>query len=233
MNAWSRPPIGKFGICAHRQSALAGEDCNGRILNSGSCQFSNRRSRSCWRETPPQVKDLASLRDLHQTDAIDDHVPFFHRLWSMGKARYGADQIHQGILESTAIDIYNHGEMYRDFTCVDDLVRGLRLLMDVVPVRPVSRDEIEAGDNISPVAPYRVVNIGNSEKVLLLDYIDAIEAELGIKAERNYMDMQLGDLPATWANADPLNQMTGYVPQTDYRVWIARFVKWYRDYYKI
>jgi UDP-glucuronate 4-epimerase len=76
------------------------------------------------------------------------------------------------------------------------------------------------------------VNIGNSEKVLLLDYIDAIEAELGIKAERNYMDMQLGDLPATWANADLLKQLTGYVPQTDFRIGIAKFVKWYRDYYQ-
>jgi UDP-glucuronate 4-epimerase len=104
----------------------------------------------------------------------------------------------RGILEGAPIDIYNHGEMYRDFTYVDDLVRGLRLLMDVVSVRPASRDEIEKGDSISPVAPYRVVNIGNSERIFLLDYIDAIEAELGIKAERNYMDMQLGDLPATW-----------------------------------
>lgn len=133
------------------------------------------------------------------------------------------------ILDGRPIDIYNNGEMYRDFTYVDDLVRAIRLLIDVAPVRPED-GEVPEGDSLSPVAPYRVINIGNSEKVRLLDFVDAIEDCLGEKAERNYMGMQTGDVPATWANADLLKTLTGYRPQTDFRDGIAKFINWYRDY---
>ena len=135
------------------------------------------------------------------------------------------------ILDGRPIDIYNHGEMYRDFTYVDDLVLGIRLLIDAVPVRPTSRDEIEPGDNLSPVAPFRVVNIGNSDKVRLLDFIEAIEVCLGKNAIRNYMDMQKGDVPATWANVELLQRLTGYRPQTDFQEGVAQFVAWFREYY--
>lgn len=135
------------------------------------------------------------------------------------------------ILAGRPIDIYNHGEMYRDFTYVDDLVRGIRLLMDAVPVRPASRSDIAAGDSLSPVAPYRIVNIGNSRQVKLLDFVDILEAELGVKAVRNFMDMQPGDVPATWADASLLQSLTGYRPQTEFRTGIARFVSWFREYY--
>lgn len=136
------------------------------------------------------------------------------------------------ILEGRPIDIYNHGDMYRDFTYVDDLVRGIRLLIDAAPVRPERPEDIPDWDSLSPVAPYRVVNIGNSDKVRLVDFVDAIEAELGIEAERNYMEMQKGDVPATWADARALRELTGYAPQTDIRDGIARFVAWFRDYYR-
>jgi UDP-glucuronate 4-epimerase len=137
-----------------------------------------------------------------------------------------------GILAGRPIDIYNSGDMYRDFTYVTDLVRAIRLLIDAVPARPTSADQIEPGDSLSPAAPFRVVNIGNSEKIRLLDFIEAIEAELGMEAKRNYMEMQLGDVPATWANADLLKRLTGYQPKTDYRDGIAQFVAWFRDYYQ-
>jgi len=134
------------------------------------------------------------------------------------------------ILEDRPIDIYNHGDMYRDFTYIDDLVRGIRLLIDAVPQRPVDGVAPE-GDSLSPVAPYRVVNIGNSDKVRLLDFVDAIEESLGRRAIRNYMDMQPGDVPATWADASLLQRLTGFRPQTDFRDGIDQFVTWYRDYY--
>jgi UDP-glucuronate 4-epimerase len=133
------------------------------------------------------------------------------------------------ILDGLPIDIYNHGDMFRDFTYVDDLVRAIRLLIDVPPVRPED-GAVPEGDSLSPVAPFRIVNIGNSDKVRLLDFIDAIETCLGKKATRNYMEMQAGDVPATWANADLLKSLTGYRPQTDFRDGIAKFVAWYRDY---
>ena len=133
------------------------------------------------------------------------------------------------MLDGRPIDIYNQGDMYRDFTYVDDLVRAIRLLINVPPVRPAD-GVVPEGDSLSPVAPYRIVNIGNSDKVRLLDFIEAIEDSLGIKAKRNYMDMQRGDVPATWANAELLQTLTGYRPQTDFRVGIARFVEWYQEY---
>ena len=135
------------------------------------------------------------------------------------------------ILNDRPIDIYNHGEMYRDFTYISDLVRAIRLLIDAVPARPVSPDDIAEGDSLSPVAPYRIVNIGNSEKVKLLDFVAAIEDAIGRPAKRNLMDMQLGDVPATWADATLLQRLTGYRPETDVRDGIAQFVAWYRDYY--
>lgn len=136
------------------------------------------------------------------------------------------------ILDGQPIDIYNHGDMYRDFTYVDDLVRAIRLLIDAPPVRPETPDDIEEGDSLSPVAPFRVVNIGNSNKVRLLDFVDAIETELGRKAVRNYMPMQPGDVPATWADASLLQRLTGYRPRTDIRDGIRHFVAWFRDYFQ-
>ena len=133
------------------------------------------------------------------------------------------------ILDGRPIDIYNHGDMYRDFTYVDDLVRAIRLLIDAPPVRPED-GVVPEGDSLSPVAPYRVVNIGNSDKVRLLDFVDAIEDCLGQKATRNYMGMQTGDVPATWANANLLKTLTGYRPQTNFKDGIARFIEWYREY---
>lgn len=158
---------------------------------------------------------------------------FFTVYGPWGRPDMALFKFTKGILEGTPIDIYNHGEMYRDFTYVTDLVRGIRLLIDVPPVRPESRDAIPEGDSLSPVAPFRVVNIGNSDKVRLLDFIEAIEAECGREAVRNYMDMQKGDVPATWANADLLKRLTGYLPETDYRDGIRQFVAWYRDYYRL
>ena len=138
------------------------------------------------------------------------------------------------MLDGRPIDIYNHGQMVRDFTYVGDLVRAIRLLIDVVPPVPDARaDAVIEGDSLSPVAPCRVVNIGNSAPVPLLGFIEAIEGCLGQKAIRNYMAMQPGDVPATWADAGLLQRLTGYAPQTDVADGIARFVDWYRGYYEV
>ena len=136
-------------------------------------------------------------------------------------------------LADEPIDVYGHGDMMRDFTYVTDLVRGIHLLIDAAPERPEDADAIEDGDSLSPIAPYRVVNIGNSEPVPLIDFIDAIEAELGRPLQRNMMDMQKGDVRATWANAELLKKLTGYAPSTDIRSGVKEFVNWYRDYYQV
>lgn len=158
---------------------------------------------------------------------------FFTVYGPWGRPDMAPHKFTKGILEGREIDIYNHGDMYRDFTYVEDLVRGIGLLVDVPPVRPETAEDIEEGDSLSPVAPFRVVNIGNSEKVRLLDFIEAIEDAAGVKAKRNYMDMQPGDVPATWADASLLKRLTGYSPNTNIRDGAAKFVAWYRDYYQI
>ena len=88
-------------------------------------------------------------------------------------------------------------------------------------------------DSISSVAPFRVVNIGNSSPTSLMEFIDAIENELGVKAEKNFMVMQQGDMKATWANVDLLNQLVGYIPETKLSDGVSKFVKWYRCYYTL
>lgn len=153
---------------------------------------------------------------------------FFTVYGSWGRPDMALFKFVDAILNGRAIDIYNNGEMYRDFTHVRDLVRGIRLLIDAVPEREMPVE----GDSLSPVAPYRIVNIGNSDKVRLMDFVDAIEDVLGRKAERNYLPMQMGDVPATWADASLLERLTGYRPQTDIRDGIAEFVNWYREYYE-
>lgn len=139
----------------------------------------------------------------------------------------------KAILEDRPIDVYNHGDMMRDFTYVEDLVEAIRLLIDAVPERPESEEDIAEGDSLSPVAPWRVVNIGNSRAVQLEDFIAAIEDSLDRKAERNMLPMQAGDVPATWADADLLTSLTGYAPKTDVREGVQHFVDWYRDYYAV
>lgn len=136
------------------------------------------------------------------------------------------------MLDGRPIDLYNNGDMYRDFTYVEDLVRAIRLLIDAAPERPASAADIEPGDSLSPVAPFRIVNIGNNDKVRLLDFVAAIEETLGMDAKRNLMPMQMGDVPATWADASLLERLTGYRPQTDFRDGVRQFVAWYRDYFQ-
>ena len=156
----------------------------------------------------------------------------------------------RAILEGRPIDVYNHGRMRRDFTYVGDLVRAVRLLIDVPPLGPDARGQtapgasaapgsspapgaVAPGDSLSPVAPWRVVNIGNSRSVPLEDFIAALEAALGRLAQRRYMDMQPGDVPATWADASLLRHLTGYAPRTPLAEGVAAFVDWYRAYHAI
>jgi UDP-glucuronate 4-epimerase len=134
------------------------------------------------------------------------------------------------IFNDKPIDIYNNGDMYRDFTYVDDLVNAIKLLINKPPKK--SHYNLKQ-DSDSTVAPFRIVNIGNSNKVNLLDFIEAIESIVGKKAIRNYMPMQMGDVPSTLADSSVLKNITDYRPETNFKDGIAHFVKWYRDYYNV
>ncbi|MFI8667042.1 NAD-dependent epimerase/dehydratase family protein [Qipengyuania sp. NPDC077410] len=157
---------------------------------------------------------------------------FFTVYGPWGRPDMALFKFTKAMLNGEAIDVYNNGEMMRDFTYVDDLVEAVRRLIDAPPIRVDRPQDVDANDSLSPVASWRIVNIGNSQPVQLGDMIAAIEEALGIKAERNLMPMQPGDVPATWADAELLQSLTGYVPRTDIREGVSRFVTWYRDYYR-
>ncbi|MEP5937637.1 MAG: NAD-dependent epimerase [Erythrobacter sp.] len=167
----------------------------------------------------------------HLWDMPTTMFRFFTVYGQWGRPDMALFKFTKGILEGTPIDIYNNGEMQRDFTYVEDLVRAIRLLIDHPPERPKQAADIPDWDSLSPAGPYRVVNIGNSDTVRLMDFVEAIEEECGTKAIKNMMPMQTGDVPATWADATLLKELTGYQPQTNVREGIKRFVTWYREYY--
>ena len=154
---------------------------------------------------------------------------FFTVYGPWGRPDMALFKFTRAILAGEPIDVYNHGRMRRDFTYVDDLVEGIVRLADVAPVAgaPAGPE-----DSLSPVAPWRVVNIGNGAPVALGDFIAAIEAATGRTARRNLMPMQPGDVPATWADTTLLTRLAGTLPQTPVQTGVARFVDWYRAYYQ-
>ncbi|WP_109809654.1 NAD-dependent epimerase/dehydratase family protein [Sphingosinithalassobacter portus] len=156
---------------------------------------------------------------------------FFTVYGPWGRPDMALFKFAKAILDGRPIDVYNHGDMMRDFTYIDDLVEAIRLLIDVPPVRPGEGAKVPEGDSLSPVASWRVVNIGNSNAVQLTDFIDAVEEATGHKAQRNLMPMQAGDVPATWADAELLKTLTGYAPRTRVNDGVKQFVKWYREYF--
>ncbi|MEP5153112.1 GDP-mannose 4,6-dehydratase [Planktotalea sp.] len=158
---------------------------------------------------------------------------FFTVYGPWGRPDMALFKFTKAILDGDEIDVYNHGDLSRDFTYIDDLVTGIRLLIDTPPERPDSAETIEQGDSLSTIAPYRIVNIGNSEPTKLMDFIVAIEGALGQEAKKNFMEMQLGDVPATWADSSLLKSLTGYEPKTKLDEGVANFIAWYRDYYQV
>ena len=138
----------------------------------------------------------------------------------------------KNILENKPIDVYNHGEMFRDFTYIDDIIEGVVRALD----HPAKPNPNWTGDNPDPAtsyAPWRVYNIGNGNPVKLTDFIDAIEQQLGIKADYNMLPMQLGDVPKTAADTTNLESDLGYKPKIGIEEGIKHFVEWYRDYFKL
>ena len=137
----------------------------------------------------------------------------------------------KNILLDKPIDVYNNGNMIRDFTYISDLVRSIYLLIPKMPNIVKKRKESIKNDSISDVAPFRVVNIGNSQPVNLLDYINELERALGKNAKKNFLGMQDGDIHKTHSNIDLLEALTGFSPKTTLHEGISKFVKWYKSYY--
>ena len=138
----------------------------------------------------------------------------------------------KAILEGRPIDVFNHGNMRRDFTYIDDIVEGVLRVMDRNAAANPAYDPLSADPATSNV-PYRVFNIGNHNPVPLLDFIGAIENALGRTAGKRLLPMQDGDVPATFADTGLLGDWAGFAPATPIQEGVSRFIAWYRDYYKV
>ena len=139
---------------------------------------------------------------------------FFTVYGPWGRPDMALFKFTKGILNKKKIDIYNQGKMYRDFTYIDDIVDGVCLLINKAP--NLNRVKKFTNDSLSSVAPFRILNIGNTQKIYLLDFINALEKEIGLKALRNYKPMQKGDVLMTLSDTSLLKKLTGYKPKTNY-----------------
>jgi UDP-glucuronate 4-epimerase len=155
---------------------------------------------------------------------------FFTVYGPWGRPDMALFKFTKGIINKKKIDIYNRGKMYRDFTYIDDVVEGVSSLINKPPnLKQVGKIK---NDSLSSIAPFRILNIGNTHKVYLLDFINALEKELKTKAKRNYMPMQKGDVKMTLSDTTLLKKIIKYNPTTHYKTGIKKFIEWYFYYYK-
>ena len=138
----------------------------------------------------------------------------------------------KAILQGEAINVFNHGEMVRDFTYIDDIVEGVTRVLDK-PAMACDAFDIMAPDPATATVPYRIFNVGNGQPTPLMDYISAIETALGIEAEKNFLPMQPGDVPSTAADMRELAAWIGFRPNTPVTEGVANFVQWYRNFYNV
>ncbi|MFV0487551.1 MAG: NAD-dependent epimerase [Vibrio fluvialis] len=157
---------------------------------------------------------------------------FFTVYGPWGRPDMALFKFTKAIINGDAIDVYNNGDMMRDFTYIDDIVEGILRIKDVVP-EPNAEWSVEAGSPATSSAPYRVYNIGHGSPVKLMDYIKALESALGIEAKKNMLPMQPGDVYVTYADTQDLFNATQYKPQIGVEQGVANFVKWYKEFYSI
>lgn len=157
---------------------------------------------------------------------------FFTVYGPWGRPDMALFKFTRAIVEGKSIDVYNHGQMRRDFTYIDDIAEAIVRLQDVIP-QADSEWTVEQGSPATSSAPYRVYNIGNSNPVTLMDYITALESSLGKVAQKNMLPMQPGDVLETSADTEALFDVIGFRPQTTVQDGVQRFVDWYKAFYKV
>ncbi len=138
----------------------------------------------------------------------------------------------KAILADQPIEVFNHGKMQRDFTYIDDIAEGVIRVLDLPPAAN-PRFDSHSPDPATSWAPYRVCNIGNHRSVELMSYIETLERVLGKTARKNFLPLQNGDVPATYANTEILQALTGFAPATSVATGVERFVEWYLDYFRV
>ena len=154
---------------------------------------------------------------------------FFTVYGPLGRPDMAYFKFTQKIIKKKQIEIYNKGKMYRDYTYIDDIVGGIISLINKAPnIRQIGKFK---NDSLSHVAPFRILNIGNTKKVLLLDFIKSLEKEIGINAKKKFLPMQKGDVHSTLSDTKLLQQITGYKTKINYKLGIKKFVKWFKEFY--
>ena len=157
---------------------------------------------------------------------------FFTVYGPWGRPDMAPMKFTKSILLDEEIDVYNYGDMKRDFTYIEDLTKAIWALIDKIPESQNNRKSIvHPIDSLSPVAPFRVINIGNSIAIKLTEFIEAIEEEVGKKSKKNLLPMQAGDVKETWADVELLKSLTGYVPDTNIKLGVSKFINWYCKFY--
>ncbi|MEZ8688504.1 NAD-dependent epimerase [Vibrio lentus] len=167
----------------------------------------------------------------HLYDIPTTGLRFFTVYGSWGRPDMAPFIFTKKILDGDTIDINNNGDMWRDFTHVNDIVEGVVRIADVVPTRD-NDWTVEAGSPATSSAPYAVYNIGHGSPINLMDFVKAIEDELGIEAKKNFREMQPGDVYQTYADTQDLFAATGYTPKVGVREGVSEFVSWYKEFYK-
>ncbi|TSJ59458.1 NAD-dependent epimerase [Atlantibacter subterranea] len=157
---------------------------------------------------------------------------FFTVYGPWGRPDMALFKFTKAIIEGKSIDVYNHGQMRRDFTYIDDIAEAIVRLQDVIP-EPDANWTVEEGTPATSSAPYRVYNIGNSSPVALMDYISALEKALGKEAIKNMLPMQPGDVLATSADTQALYEVIGFKPHTSVEEGVQQFVDWYKNFYHV
>ncbi len=173
--------------------------------------------------------ELMSHSYSHLYDIPTTGLRFFTVYGPWGRPDMAPFIFTKRILDGDTIDINNNGDMWRDFTYVDDIVEGVIRIADVIPEKN-NNWTVEAGSPATSSAPYRVYNIGHGSPISLMDFISEIESALGIEAKKNFREMQAGDVYKTYADTQDLFEATGYKPQVGVKEGVAKFVEWYKEY---
>lgn len=179
-----------------------------------------------------KANELMAHTYSHLYDLPTTGLRFFTVYGPWGRPDMALFLFTKAILEGKPIDVFNHGKMRRDFTYVDDIVEGVIRILDKTAEANLEWDGMSP-DPATSKAPWRIYNIGNSSPVELMDYIKAIEKALGMEAEKNFMPLQAGDVPATSADVQALMDDVGFKPDTPVKEGVKKFVNWYREYYDI
>ncbi len=176
--------------------------------------------------------ELMSHTYSHLYDIPTTGLRFFTVYGPWGRPDMALFKFTKAIIAGDPIDIYNHGDMRRDFTYIDDIVEGILRIQDIIPQKnPLWQVESDSASMSS--APYKIFNIGNGNPVKLLDFVESLESSLALKAQKNFMPMQAGDVYQTYADVKDLFAITNYKPSISVPEGVERFVRWYKEFYQI